>query len=378
MTQTPVNDTVLEAYEAWWTGQNRYPILYYRYPIGSDAPVNRPDWMPKPLHPDWGGAANALDVAKAAQNPRCVIEEFLDYAQAALAGEDFLAEGFSRILPNFGPGVLAAMVSDYSEFRDSTTWFELGRDREAMSLEQLARAQISDDNLHAPLVEQFMQAIADRFAGKRILCMTDLGGALDLLAALRTSNALLMDLIESPQQVHQAMARLDALWTQQYEKLDAICTGANGAVRGCWMQLLSASRFYPLQCDFAAMICPEMFRDFVTPSLGRCAEFMGRGIFHLDGPSMIPHLPHVACIEEIRAIQWTPGAGQPDIESPQWHDLYKQIIDAGRKVILLCYPPDADRLRTLFSALPAESFYLLIEGPDRPTGLELLKLCKGE
>lgn len=373
MTRTPQNDTVQAAYEAWWADRNPGPVVYYRYPTGPQQNVSTPRWMPKPLHPDWGGAAKALDVAKSAQDPQVIIDEFLDYASKALAGEDFLAEGFARILPNFGPGVLAAMVSDYSEFRDSTTWFELGRDREPMTLEQLARARIADDNLHARLVEQFMQATADRLAGQRLLCMTDLGGALDLLAALRTSNALLMDLIESPLQVQEAMARLDELWMQQYEKLDAICTGANGTVRGCWMQLLSARPFYPLQCDFAAMISPEMFRDFVTPSLRRCAEFLGRAIFHLDGPSMIPHLPHVAAVDQIRAIQWTPGAGRPDVDSPQWHDLYKKIIDAGRKVILLCYPPEADKLRTLFAALPAESFYLLIEGPDRATGQVLLR-----
>jgi 5-methyltetrahydrofolate--homocysteine methyltransferase len=331
--------------------------------------------MSRPLHPDWGGAAQALTVAKHSGTPEQVMEEFLDYAQEALAGEAFLAKGFPRILPNFGPGVLAAMVSDYSEFHDTTTWFELGRDRPAMDLAELAEAQVTGDNRHARLVEQFMRRIAERFAGERLVCMTDLGGALDLLAALRSSGALLMDLVESPEAVGRAMARLDALWTQQYAELDAICTSANGPVRGCWMQLLSAEPFYPLQCDFAAMISPQMFRDFVTPSLRRCGGFLGRAIFHLDGPDMIQHLPHVTCVEEVRAVQWTPGAGQPDVDDPQWHHLYRQIIDAGRQVVLLCYPPDAGRLRRLFEALPAESFYLLIEGPDRATGRQLLELC---
>jgi 5-methyltetrahydrofolate--homocysteine methyltransferase len=364
--------TLVDAYETWWKGSNDRPVVHYRYPPGNAPHVPKPDWLPLPLHPDWGAAAKALDVAKTAEDPQRILREFLDYAQPALADEAFLAEGFPRILPNFGPGVLAAMISDYSQFRDTTTWFELGRDRPAMSLEKIARARIREDNLHARLVERFLQALAERFAGQRLVCMTDLGGALDLLAALRTSNALLMDLIESPRSVNEAMENVDRLWIETFAHFDALCSQANQGLRGCWMQLLSPCPFYPLQCDFGAMISPEMFRDFVTPSLQRCAGAMGRAIFHLDGPGMVPHLPHVTCVEEIRAVQWTPGAGQGDVDDPQWHELYRSVIDAGRKVILLCYPPEPDKLRRLFAALPAESFYLLIEGPDRSTGERVL------
>jgi hypothetical protein len=365
---------IVDAYEAFWQGRNEGPIVHYRHPVEVEDFPAPPDWMGKTMHPDWAGAAKAFDAALAAEDPQRIIDEYVDYAEAFLAAEGFCAEGFARVLPNFGPGVLAAFVSGYSEYTDGTTWFELGRDRPAMTLEQIAEASVADDNPHRRLTELFMTALADRFSGRRLVCMTDLGGALDLLAALHTSNDLLMDLVTDGEKISAAMERLDRLWIDAFDQLDAICTRANGEIRGCWMQLLSRQRFYPLQCDFAAMISPEMFRDFVTPSLRRCASFMGRGIFHLDGPGMVGHLPHVAEVEEILAVQWTPGAGQPDVNDEGWFDLYRRIIDTGRKVILLCFPPDEVRLRRLFSALPAEAFYLLIEGPDRQSGQALLKL----
>lgn len=369
MSNFPSPETV-EAYEAFWQGRNQGPIIHYRYPVEVDDAPDPPGWMGRAMHPDWGGAAKAFDAALSAEDPRRIVNEFVDYAERFLAAEGFHGEGFARVLPNFGPGVLAAFVSGYSEYTDGTTWFELGRDRPAMTLEQIAEATIADSP-HRRLTELFMTALADRFAGKRVLCMTDLGGALDLLAALHTSNDLLMALVTEGRKVSDAMEQVDKLWIDAFSRLDAICTRANGELRGCWMQLISRQRFYPLQCDFAAMISPEMFRDFVTPSLRRCGAFMGRAIFHLDGPSMIGHLPHITSVEQIRAVQWTPGAGQPDVDDEGWFDLYRRIIDAGRKVILLCYPPDEAKLRRLFSALPAEAFYLLIEGGDRATAQAL-------
>ncbi|MFW5845325.1 MAG: hypothetical protein ACOCXJ_03775 [Planctomycetota bacterium] len=201
--------------------------------------------------------------------------------------------------------------------------------------------------------------------------MTDLGGNLDLLAALCGTEDLLMDLLEEPEAVADALAAIDALWIRWYDRLDAIIAPASDGLRGCWMQLLSRGPFYPLQCDFAAMIAPALFAEQVVPSLRRLADHLGRAVFHLDGPDMVAHLPHVCSVPQIHAVQWTPGAGQPGEQDPVWYDCYRRIIDAGRKVVLLCFPPDPEALRRLFRALPADAFYIHVEGPDRATGLAM-------
>jgi hypothetical protein len=78
-------------------------------------------------------------------------------------------------------------------------------------------------------------------------------------------------------------------------------------------------------------------------------------------------------VDEIRAIQWTPGAGNPEVEDPGWYDLYTRIIDHGKKVVLLGFPADADAARALFQALPAREFLLHVEGPDAEAGRRMIK-----
>jgi hypothetical protein len=84
-------------------------------------------------------------------------------------------------------------------------------------------------------------------------------------------------------------------------------------------------------------------------------------------------LEHVCDVDEIRAIQWTPGAGNPHVEDSSWYDLYRKIIDNGKKVILLGFPADADAARALFKVLPAREFLLHVEGPDAETGRQIIK-----
>ena len=63
-------------------------------------------------------------------------------------------------------------------------------------------------------------------------------------------------------------------------------------------------------------------------------------LYHLDGVGAIRHLPALLEIDEIDAIQWTPGVGQPQGGSPQWYDLYRQILDAGKSVEANWVEPD--------------------------------------
>ena len=44
------------------------------------------------------------------------------------------------------------------------------------------------------------------------------------------------------------------------------------------------------------------------------------------------HLPALLEIEELNAIQWTPGVGQPQGGDPCWYDLYKRIRAGGKAI----------------------------------------------
>ncbi len=366
-------DPILDAYEAWWNDTNSEPVVYYQYPA---AAFDRADfdkkWMRDCREPSWAGAPMIFDrVLQTGDYSH--LDELLDMLEKFTAHLGFMGQGFPRFFPNLGPGVIAALISGKSQYQDGTVWFDLEELGQPLELEALQNLDDSAGREYRKVVEEFLRRSTARLEGKLPISMTDLGGNLDLLAPLRGSSMCLMDLSMDPDGVLKALAALDLYWLEVYQTFNEIIAPAHQGVYGAWMQIASRKAWYPLQCDMAAMISPDMFRDLVQPSLRRIGEGLGRAVFHLDGPNMVHHLEHVCAVDEIRAIQWTPGAGNPDVEDPAWFDLYKKIIDHGRKVVLLGFPADADAARALFRALPAREFLLHTEGPDVETGQALIK-----
>jgi len=102
-----------------------------------------------------------------------------------------------------------------------------------------------------------------------------------------------------------------------------------------WMSIWCKERWYPLQCDYSAMLSPDMFGEFVKPSLQREAQFLDKSVYHWDGPNEIPHLDHLLDIDELTAIQWTAGDGQNNVIHPEWYPLFHRIQDKGKGLVLL-------------------------------------------
>jgi 5-methyltetrahydrofolate--homocysteine methyltransferase len=96
------------------------------------------------------------------------------------------------------------------------------------------------------------------------------------------------------------------------------------------------------QCDFSAMIGPDMFREFGLPSLRHECELLDAAEYHLDGPDAIQHLPAVAEIPKITLIQWQPGAG--NAATRDWSDLYRRIDAFGKGQYREGSPEDIRRM----------------------------------
>ena len=86
------------------------------------------------------------------------------------------------------------------------------------------------------------------------------------------------------------------------------------------------------------MISPEMFAEFALPILQEQCRRLNYSIYHWDGPGQIPHLDLLLSIPELTGIQWTPGAGNPAVDSPRWFPLYRRIQAAGKRLVLLDTP----------------------------------------
>ena len=113
-------------------------------------------------------------------------------------------------------------------------------------------------------VKELTSALVKRYGGNLAVSHTDLGGNLDILASFRGTQELLLDLYDCPKQIDRLTRDITKLWLQYYDELDTIirpaCRGSS-----CWTPIFSTGKTYMLQSDFAYMISPAMFEEFVLP-----------------------------------------------------------------------------------------------------------------
>lgn len=160
---------------------------------------------------------------------------------------------------------------------------------------------------------------------------TDIGGVGDVLAHLRGPQNLCLDLVDHPQEVKQAEARLRELWFQVYEEQLKILWPQMEGTDG-WLGVWGPGKTYPIQCDFSAYLSPQMFEEFFLPHVQAQAEWLDNAVYHLDGPDAIRHLDLLLDVPQIKAIQWVPGAGAPP--QTEWISLHRRIQGAGKRLVI--------------------------------------------
>jgi hypothetical protein len=251
-------------------------------------------------------------------------DEVLDNWQRILEATHWLGDAYPKWWVNYGPGVMAAFLGSPVSWSPDTTWFA-----PLAGVESLADMHVAYD-AHNPWwqrVKTLTTCAVERWGRQVLISITDIGGNLDILASLRGSEKLLLDLMDDPCQVERLVREITLLWIRYYDELEAI-TSATGRGNACWGPCWSPGKGYMLQCDFSYMISPRMFERFVMPDLVACCAHLDYGFYHLDGKGEIPHLDHLLSIERLRGVQWQPGDGQPLAD--HWLPLLKRIRDAGK------------------------------------------------
>ena len=101
----------------------------------------------------------------------------------------------------------------------------------------------------------------------------------------------------------------------------------------CYFSSWAPGKMSKLQSDISTMISQDDYRRFVQPFIREQCQKIDYTLYHLDGVGAMHHLPALLEIEELNAIQWTPGVGEPQGGSPKWYDLYKKILAGGKSVM---------------------------------------------
>jgi 5-methyltetrahydrofolate--homocysteine methyltransferase len=227
----------------------------------------------------------------------------------------------------FGAGTMAAYLGCTPLSTPRTVWFF--PPKKDIPIEEL-HFEYDERNPYWRRVLNLYEAALERWGGRVVLGMVDIGGILDVLASFRGSENLLMDLYDSPEEVKRCVDELKELWFVYFDKINAMISPY---VHGYshWYGVFSEKPSYILQSDFSYMISPQMFDEFVAPELAWSAARLSNALYHMDGIGEIPHLSSLLAIKDIRGIQWQPGAGTP-LEM-DWTELLDRILDSGVKLL---------------------------------------------
>jgi 5-methyltetrahydrofolate--homocysteine methyltransferase len=326
-------DELAQNWSAWWAGELARPLVMIENPVRGRSPEElTQDFL---LHKP--------------------IDQVLDYYESRLEKTTLFGDAWPKWWPFYGAGVVAAFLG--AELictpEEDTIWFEPGQPFDSYAIEALYNPQ----NIWWQRICELTQAAVERWQGQVSIGITDLGGNLDILASLRTTQMLLLDLYDLPDEVAAAVQQIDQIWLKFYRELYAL---ANKFSRGStpWAPIWSPGKGYMLQSDFSAMISPGMFERFVLPSMTTLCQELDHPFYHMDGKGQLPHLDMLLSIEKLRGIQWIPGDGQPPPE--EWLPVLQRIRNGGKLCQLFV---SAKGARTIVRNLGGKGFAFYINEP---------------
>jgi hypothetical protein len=322
----PDFDQARQRWDSLWKGVNTRPLVLAVIPktgAESPEPPRNMSWFDGPFEP--------------------VIDQLLAWAEA----HEFLGESIPFFCLHFGADTMAGYLGGELKLAgdrgDSGSWA-------VPFIEDLDKTEIRfhKDGYWWRRTMEFGRALRQRCDGKMLIAGPPLAANLDVLAAMRGSQNLLMDLVLRPDAVKRA---LDSVCRAHTEIMHALAELLDWDSLGSMNNegAYVAGRQSRPQCDFSCMISEDMFREFAIPCLREEGNDADAFVYHLDGPGAIRHVPALCELEALDLVCYVPGQpGQPGLEAQK--SLYPKVdrlgkgqmflFDANKQTITFGWKPD--------------------------------------
>lgn len=316
-------DRTKEEWSLFWQGKQDHPMVWIEY---RDADTE---------------SISERQHCLAEYSCQITPEQIVDIEEKYIRQTHFLGDAFPKFILNFGPGSSAAYFGCETGAADDTAWFE----KIDKPIKEIA-FEIDTNNYWYQRKNAIIEVALKRWGGLVQIGYSDMGGNLDILASLRGTNELLMDICDHGDTIDKAVRDLTQAWIEIHRD-ETIRIGQGCPGFTSWGPMWSQGTTYMLQSDFSYMISPDMFKRFVMPDLLTCCDYLENSFYHLDGKGQLPHLDMILSIEKLKGIQWIPGAGQSAPE--EWLDVLKKILNAGKLCQVQVTPEGACKLKKTLS-----------------------------
>lgn len=248
-----------------------------------------------------------------------------------------------------GPGSMAAILGGVFEGGPDTIWIHPDPNFKD-------DFQFNPNHPNYLLHKELLKAVKAKANGNYFVGMPDLMEGLDVLAAMKGTDKVLLDTVMQPEVLEEQIQRINDIYFKVFDELYDIIKEDNGEMAFCYFSSWAPGKMTKLQSDISTMISVDDYRRFVQPYICQQCQKIDYTLYHLDGVGAMHHLDALLEIEELNAIQWTPGVGEPQGGDPKWYDLYKKIL-AGGKSIMACWVT-LDELRPLLDNIGGEGVHL--------------------
>ena len=258
------------------------------------------------------------------------------YLHYMVSRSSFKADMLPVANTHLGPGSLAAILGAEMDGREDTIWYRhLAEDSDDIVLDENNRWW----QLHLDLVRMCKEhAQGHYFVG----CPHLIEG---------------MDTLDRPEELERQIQAVNDVWFEVFDRIYDIIN-IDGEMAFCYFSIWGPGKVAKLQSDISIMISPKDFRRFVAPYIRQQCQFLDYSMYHLDGVGAMRHVDALLEIEELDAIQWTPGVDQVQGGDPKWYDLYKRILAGGKSVMPSLV--EVDELEPLLDAIGPAGVNVLV------------------
>jgi hypothetical protein len=273
-----------------------------------------------------------------------------------LARQCFPADAFPIAGTDIGPGSLALVLGSEPGFSPETVWFKPCI-RDDPHPERRPPLTFDPENRWWQIHDATLKACVELAGDMYTVGCPDLVENIDVLASLRDSQTLLLDMIQRPDWVLEKVSEINQAWFEVYDCIyETIRLPDGGAVYGAF-RLWGPGKTAKVQCDACAMFSSAMFERFVLPALTEQCEWLDYAMYHLDGEHCMHQLDALLSINALDAIEWTPSPRVPTGGDPAWYDLYRRILDADKSVQAVGVAPE--EVLPLLDAVGGKGMYIL-------------------
>ena len=175
---------------------------------------------------------------------------------------------------------MAAVFGVIPKYQTRTIWFSRPTPVDEI-VALLENVKLNADNQWYSRLLHITEYAAKRSQGNYQISMTDLGGILDILSSFLGPQNIILTMKRRPDIIDTCRAIILEKTLKVFDDLQNIIDKYND---GCnaWLNVWSAKRWYPIQCDFCAMLNPMWFKRFALPDLKAQAAHRDYSIYHLD------------------------------------------------------------------------------------------------